>query len=190
MMSLEDINLLKSRFVSNENMEIMADAIRVCRSNAEVDVYNTKVLDNLNTEGATANANDFCVGDGLASIREKVLNNVKNLKITETYGLPLQIDLKVGAKYMMTVNLNVEDGLLNRACGQLIMIDYGKLQKTNETVPCMLWIQFNEDTVGRKARANFNNVMRTRSMNLNLTPIEPVTRQTSTRSTNFKVERK
>ena len=102
----------------------------------------------LNTEGATANVYDFCVGDGLASIREKVLSNIKNLKTTETYGLPLQIDLKVGAKYMMTVNLDIEDGLVNGACGQLIMIDHGKLQKTNETVPCRLWIKFNEEKTG------------------------------------------
>jgi len=65
-MTLEDINLLRSRIVSNENLEIMGDAIRVFRSNAEVDAYNTKVLVSLNTEGATANAYDFCVGDGLA----------------------------------------------------------------------------------------------------------------------------
>ena len=135
-MTLADIDLLKSRIVSNKNSEIMGDAIRIFRSNAEVDAYNTKVLASLNTEGATANAYDYCVGDGLASIREKVLSNVKNLKTSETYGLPLQIDLKVGAKYMMTVNLDVEDGLVNGACGQLIMIDYGKLQKTNETVSC------------------------------------------------------
>ena len=91
---------------------------------------------------------------------------------------------------MMTVNLDVEDGLVNGACGQLIMIDYGKLQKTNETVPCRLWIQFNEDKVGRKSRANFHNVMRNRNIHFSVTPIEPVTRQINTRSTNFKVERR
>ncbi|CAF1377822.1 unnamed protein product, partial [Rotaria sordida] len=190
MMTLEDINLLKSRIVSDENSEIMRDAVRVFRSNAEVDAYNTKVLASFNTEGATANAYDFCVGDGLASIREKVLSNIKNLKTTETYGLPLEIDLKVGAKYMMTVNLDIEDGLVNGACGQLMMIDYGKLQKTNDTVPCRLWIKFNEEKTGRKARANFHNAMRSRNMDPSLTPIEPVTRQINTRSTNFKVERK
>ncbi|CAF4566213.1 unnamed protein product [Rotaria sp. Silwood2] len=190
MMTLEDINLLKPRIVSNENLETMGDAIRVFRSNAEVDAYNTKVLASLNTEGAIANAYDFCIGDGLASIREKVLNNVKNLKTTETYGLPLKIDLKVGAKYMMTVNIDTEDGLVNGACGKLIMIDYGKLQKTNETVPCRLWIKFNEEKTGRKTRANFQNVMRNRNIDLSLTPVEPVTRQINTRSTNFKVERK
>ncbi|CAF1490338.1 unnamed protein product, partial [Rotaria sordida] len=190
MMTLEDINLLKSRIVSDENSEIMRDAVRVFRSNAEVDAYNTKVLASFNTEGATANAYDFCVGDGLASIREKVLSNIKNLKTTETYGLPLEIDLKVGAKYMMTVNLDIEDGLVNGACGQLMMIDYGKLQKTNDTVPCRLWIKFNEEKTGRKARANFHNAMRGRNMDPSLTPIEPVIRQINTRSTNFKVERK
>ena len=44
MMTLEDINLLKSRIVSTEKLEVIEDAIRVFRSNAEVDAYNTKVL--------------------------------------------------------------------------------------------------------------------------------------------------
>ncbi|CAF1458321.1 unnamed protein product [Rotaria sp. Silwood1] len=189
-MTDEDINLLKSRIVSTENLETIEDAIRIFRSNAEVDAYNTKVLANLNTEGATANAYDFCIGDGLASLKEKVLNNVKNLKTTETYGLPLKIDLKVGAKYMLTVNSDTEDGLVNGACGKLVMIDYGKLQKTNETVPCRIWIKFNEEKTGRKARANFHNVMRNRNIDFSLTPIEPVIRQINTKSTNFKVERK
>ena len=48
------------------------------------------------------------------------------------------------------------------------MIDYGKLQKTNETVPCRLWIKFNEEKTGRKARANFHNVMRNRNIDLSL----------------------
>ncbi|CAF4700768.1 unnamed protein product, partial [Rotaria socialis] len=125
-MTLEDINLLKSRIVSTENLEMIEDPIMIFRSNAEVDAYNTKVLASLNIEGATANAYDFCVGDGLASIKEKVPSNVKNLKTAETYGLPLKIDLKVGAKYMMTVNSDTEDGLVNGACGKLVMIDYGK----------------------------------------------------------------
>ncbi|CAF4220565.1 unnamed protein product, partial [Rotaria magnacalcarata] len=41
-MTLEDINLLKSRIVSTENLEMIEDAIMIFRSNAEVDAYNTK----------------------------------------------------------------------------------------------------------------------------------------------------
>ena len=65
----------------------MGDAIRMFRSSAEVDACNTKVLASLNTEGSIASAYDSCVGDGLTSIREKVLNNVNtennwNLRFT------------------------------------------------------------------------------------------------------------
>ncbi|CAM2727504.1 unnamed protein product [Rotaria socialis] len=91
---------------------------------------------------------------------------------------------------MMTVNSDTEDGLVNGACGKLVMIDYEKLQKTNETVPCRIWIKFNEEKNGRKARANFHNVMRNRNIDSSLTPIEPIIRQINTKSTNFKVERK
>ncbi|CAM4844064.1 unnamed protein product [Rotaria magnacalcarata] len=115
---------------------------------------------------------------------------MKNLKTTETYGLPLKIDLKVGAKFMMTANSDTEDGLVNGACGQLIKIDYGKVQKTNETVPCRRWIKFNEEKTGKKTGANFQSVMQNRNIDLTLTPIESIIRQINTRSTNFKVERK
>ena len=114
-MTFEDINLFTSRTMSTEKLELVEDAIRIFKSNAEVDVYNTKVLTSLNTEGATAHAYDLCIGDELASIKEKVLSNVRNLKTTETYGLPLKVDLKVAAKYMMTVNIDTEDGLVNGA---------------------------------------------------------------------------
>ena len=70
-------------------MEVVEDAIRIFKSNAEVDAYNTKVLSCFHTEGAIPHAYDFCVGDGLPSIREEVLSNVKSLKTTEAYGLPL-----------------------------------------------------------------------------------------------------
>ena len=102
-------------------METVEDSIRIFRSNAEVDTYNSKVLTSLNTEGATANAYDFCISDRLPSLKEKVLNNVQNIKTTETFGLPLKIDLKV--------NSDNEDGLVNSACGKLAMIDHGKLKK-------------------------------------------------------------
>ena len=46
---------------------------------------------------------------------------------------------------MMTVNIDAEDELVSGACEKLIMINYGKLQKTNQTVPCRLWIKFSEE---------------------------------------------
>ena len=88
MMTLEDINLLKSRIVSNENLEIIGDAIRVFRSYAEVDAYNTKVLASLNTEGATANAYDFlcwwwtCINKRKSIKQHKKSENNWNLGLT------------------------------------------------------------------------------------------------------------
>ncbi|CAM4982166.1 unnamed protein product, partial [Rotaria socialis] len=127
----------------------------------------------------SGNGSSPLIINGITYNISSLLNTV-NFKAPETYGLPLEIDLKVGAKYMMTVNSDTEDGLVNGACGKLVMIDYGKLQKTNETVPCRIWIKFNEEKTGRKARANFHNVMRNRNIDSSLTPIEPVIRQINT----------
>jgi hypothetical protein len=72
---------------------------------------------------------------------------------------------------------------LNKCC--VVEINNSK-QKSGarlltSTVPCRLWIKFNEEKTGRKARANFYNVMRNKNIDSSLTPIEPVTRQINTR---------
>ncbi|CAF1543156.1 unnamed protein product, partial [Adineta ricciae] len=72
----------------------------------------------------------------------------------------------------------------------MTLYSFLSLPKTNETVPCRVWIKFNEEKTGRKARANFHNVMRNRNIDSSLTPVEPVIRQINTKSTNFKVEPK
>ena len=47
MMTVEDINLFKLRTILTEKLNVVEDAIRVFRSNAEVDAYNTKVFPRL-----------------------------------------------------------------------------------------------------------------------------------------------
>jgi len=70
---------------------------------------------------------------------------------SETQGLPYILHLKTTAKYMVTINIDTNDGLVNGATGQLMEIDNciikGSLLVTG------LRIKFTDATVGTIARS-------------------------------------
>ena len=54
----------------------------------------------------------------------------------------------------MTINNDTLDGLVNGATGILQRIEYGTRRDTQARVPCILWIEFDDPTVGTEKRAN------------------------------------
>ena len=54
----------------------------------------------------------------------------------------------------MTINNDTSDGLVNGATGILQRIEYGTRKDTQARVPCILWIEFDDPTVGKEKRAN------------------------------------
>jgi len=47
------------------------------------------------------------------------------MKTSETQGLPYILHFKTTAKYIIIVNIDTNDGLVNGTTGQLMQIDYG-----------------------------------------------------------------
>ena len=52
--------------------------------------------------------------------------------------------LKLCARYLMTVNNDVQDGLVNGATGLFKKIVYGTKSDSLERVPYILWMEFDE----------------------------------------------
>ncbi|GFX04698.1 ATP-dependent DNA helicase [Trichonephila clavipes] len=50
--------------------------------------------------------------------------NLHKMSVVESGGLPYSLKLAVGYPYMITMNLDVEDGLVNGAIGTLKYIEY------------------------------------------------------------------
>ena len=78
---------------------------------------------------------------------------IKHLKVCDTQGLPYELFLKLGARYLMTLNNDIQDGLVNGATGLLKKIVYGTKSDSLERVPCILWMEFDDPTVGKDKRA-------------------------------------
>lgn len=102
---------------------------------------------------ATCRAIDVATGDGNARIRQRTLSTAQNLPFSRTMGLPTDLFLRVGARYMMTSNIDTADGLVNGINGWLRRIDVGvHRQRGEETRPMRMWIEFDDERCGRKLR--------------------------------------
>lgn len=80
------------------------------------------------------------------------LETVSRLSTQQTYGLPKSLILKVGAKYMLTINIDTADGLTNSSTGVLTAIDFAINKKTTEKRPLRIWLNFDEAVIGKIKR--------------------------------------
>ena len=92
---------------------------------------------------------------------------MKTKKMLETGGLPHKLVFKVGIKYMLTINVDVEDGLVNRTCGTLTQITFDK-----DEVIKVVWIEFSNERIGQKLRSKYVNFVKTNDVCTHLVPIE------------------
>ena len=64
-------------------------------------------------------AKDYILGIADEKKQETLLQHVKNKKTKDCGGLSSLLKLRIGVKYMITKNINIQDGLVNGACGTL-----------------------------------------------------------------------
>ena len=77
----------------------------------------------------------------------------------------------------MTLNNDIQDGLVNGATGLLKKIVYGTKSDSLERVPCILWMEFDNPTVGKDKRAKSQHrYVRDSTIQRNWTPIGLETR--------------
>lgn len=94
--------------------------------------------------------------------------------------------LQVDAKYMVTVNIATDDGLVNGSTGHLRRIVCDQAGK-----PHRLWLEFPDEAVGRAARRQYCGQMRAENIPPTWTPVEQTARAIRTLKGNLiLVERK
>jgi len=152
-MTEDDIKLLKSRECEEEN--VPEDAIRLYHFNSSVDKYNEKRIKEMPGTLYKHKSYDSIVGKISEKCKKQKLRALQNsTKKQETNGLPTILHLKIGIKYMVTVNIDIEDGLVNGVTGLLkhILFDDSK-------EPKVLYLEFESARIGQKAiRENKNDL--------------------------------
>ncbi|GFW80602.1 hypothetical protein TNCV_3234541 [Trichonephila clavipes] len=84
------------------------------------------VLMDVTNEQTDANfeniADDKMIGYNTLTEVATARRNLHKMSVVESGGMPYSLKLAVGYPYMITMNLDVEDGLVNGAIGTLISI--------------------------------------------------------------------
>ena len=139
----DDIETLKSREISCDAVNYPTQALHVYRLNVDVDSRNALMLDNLAPQSAqyTIKARDARAGQtthiSLSAISDKR---------SETGGLHGILKLAIGARVMLTTNVDVSDGLVNGARGAVVHV----VTNSDGEVTHVL-VKFDNSTVGHKS---------------------------------------
>ncbi|GFQ71262.1 ATP-dependent DNA helicase PIF1 [Trichonephila clavata] len=111
----KDVELLKTKQTILE--KVPKSATLLYHSNHDVDLANKLRLNSIEGPLVKSQAYDSVSGTAPNSSKQKVLDKVRNLDRTKTGNLESVIKLKVGAKYMLTYNIDTADSLVNGAVG-------------------------------------------------------------------------
>ena len=115
----DDIQILRFREIAENTADYPTQALHVYRLNADVDTRNGFMLNSLAPQSAqyTIKAIDSVAGQtshlSLSSLSDKR---------SETGGLHGTLKLAIGARVMLTTNVDVSDGLVNGARGEVVHV--------------------------------------------------------------------
>ena len=101
--------VLKSRFISKNSTDYPIEVLHFFAENRPVFEHNQAMLDKLEGTSFLIQAID----EISKNVAQRVVQEAQNLEQSETGGLALNLTLKLSAKVMLTVNIDISDKLIN-----------------------------------------------------------------------------
>ncbi|XP_055622388.1 uncharacterized protein LOC129765957 [Toxorhynchites rutilus septentrionalis] len=148
-LTLEETELIESRFRTAEwCKQNVPGAVRLFHRNADVERYNSEALVDRDTVDCVAD--DIYSGYRNATQLASARSKVNKMSVVETGGLPYLLRLAVGAPFMITTNVDVEDGIVNGAIGELKYLGHNEDDPQQSIVK--LWMEFENDSIGKTLR--------------------------------------
>ncbi|GFT95830.1 ATP-dependent DNA helicase [Trichonephila clavipes] len=117
----QQIALIESRFRSGAWCKVNVPAtVHLFHRNHDVDAYNNNAF----IPEFKNIADDKMIGYNTLTEVATARRNLHKMSVVKSGGLPYSLKLAVGYPYMITMNLDIEDGLVNGAIGTLKYIEY------------------------------------------------------------------
>ncbi|CAN7948947.1 unnamed protein product, partial [Ixodes pacificus] len=133
----EEIALIESRFVTQQGETCCPGDIRLYYSNSESDYYNTNTAIATEDNAVACAARDAIVGFRSMQEKTEAMRKAETLLKAELGNLLANIMLCIGKPYMLTLNDDVSDGLVNGSVGRLQYIQYDAPRE-----PERIWLHF------------------------------------------------
>ena len=137
-LSIEDEHLSKSRFICKNSTDYPIEALHLFAENRPVSEHNEVMLDKLEGTSFLIQAIDEIP----KNVAQRVVQEAQNRKQSETGGLASNLTLKLGAKIMLTINIDISDKLINGQIGIVKNISFknGK--------PSKIYVRFFDEDAG------------------------------------------
>ena len=139
-------NVLASRVVSTESDSFPSNTLRIYAENEPANLHNKEMLSKVDSSLVLIKAVDVLPKNFTYS--EKELEYLRTAKPRDTGNLTYLLELKVGAKIMLTCNINLDDRLINGQVEQIMAFQRNNLQVTK------IYIKFHDQKAGLKAMLN------------------------------------
>lgn len=94
---------------------------------------------------AQIDAIDIVIGDVSDELKEEVKKKIPD-DPSKTMGLYKKLNITVGSKYDLTINIDISDGLKNGAECVVQDIDY---RVTQSQRPSIIWVTFSDASIGK-----------------------------------------
>ena len=136
-----DENVLKSQFISENDSNYPVDALHIFAENKPCQEHNEKML--------CSNQNSLysisAIDDLPKNVSKDVIEKVLNRNQSQTGGLSRMLEIKVNARVMLTVNIDIADRLIN---GQIGTVKHISCDLNNNIHK--IYIKFDDANAGLK----------------------------------------
>ena len=133
-----DKELLKSRFIETDNEFFPTDAVHIFAENEPARLHNNLMQERIEKPSFTLDATDH-VPD---RVPDHIYNRILGQRQSQTGGLASKLTVKVGAKVMLTYNVDTCDKLTNGQIGTIVHI------KMENGMAKTIYVRFDKPEVG------------------------------------------
>ncbi|CAB3987819.1 ATP-dependent DNA helicase PIF1 [Paramuricea clavata] len=169
-----DIVVLKERILklSPQHPDYPITSTHLFSTNMAVDQHNHDIFHKSTNEKVDIKAIDIVLGDLSDELKERLKKQIPN-DPSKTMGLYSVCSILKAAKYDLTTNVSVVDGMTNGAECIIKKIDY---RIPGSSRPSIIWVLFQEEHIGKDYRKQYAHLYN-QSIERRWVPILEITRQ-------------
>ena len=148
----EDKDDLRKRVVDRNSSEYPRDAVHLFAEKEGMYKHNENIMNGIDGEEVDIPCHDTVASANISQKRARELISELPDDPEKTANMEKVLTVKVGMKYNISVNVNVEDGLANGTTGKVKFIEY-KIEGSNR--PSIIWMKFEDPRIGKATREKY-----------------------------------
>ena len=149
----EDKDDLQKRVVDRNSSEYLRDAVHLFADQEGMYKHNENIMNGIDGEEVDIPCHDTVASANISQKRAReLISELPDDPENPPANMEKVLTVKVGMKYNISVNVNVENGLANGTTGKVKFIEY-KIEGSN--CPSIIWMEFEDPRIGKATREKY-----------------------------------